>query len=153
MDFTVTPFCRIVVDDIHYDAATKKILATFKVELGDATKANSINTVALCANTQVFVGYNYFNLAKDDIGAKREGAFDWTTWSQKPAAQPGEAVTLSIDTGATANAELFKYEQDRYIRVAALAAGNGYNGNNYYNFSKIYRISADCSKVEEVVWE
>ncbi|MCR5070482.1 MAG: DUF3823 domain-containing protein [Bacteroidales bacterium] len=153
VDFTVTPFCRIVVDDIHYDAATKKILATFKVELGDATKANSINTVALCANTQMFVGYNYFNLAKDDIGAKREGAFDWTTWSQKPAAQPGEAVTLSIDTGATANAELFKYEQDRYIRVAALAAGNGYNGNNYYNFSKIYRISADFSKVEEVVWE
>ena len=153
VDFTVTPFCRIVVDDIHYAAATKKILATFKVELGDATKANSINTVALCANTQVFVGYNYFNLAKDDIGAKREGAFDWTTWSQKPAAQPGEAVTLSIDTGATANAELFKYEQDRYIRVAALAAGNGYNGNNYYNFSKIYRISADFSKVEEVVWE
>ena len=123
------------------------------MELGDATKANSINTVALCANTQMFVGYNYFNLAKDDIGAKREGAFDWTTWSQKPAAQPGEAVTLSIDTGATANAELFKYEQDRYIRVAALAAGNGYNGNNYYNFSKIYRISADFSKVEEVVWE
>ena len=153
VDFTVTPFCRIVVDDIHYDAATKKILATFKVELGDATKANSINTVALCANTQVVEGYNYFNLAKDDIGAKREGAFDWTTWSQKPAAQPGEAVTLSIDTGATANAELFKYEQDRYIRVAALAAGNGYNGNNYYNFSKIYRISADFSKVEEVVWE
>lgn len=153
VDFTVTPFCRIEVEDIHYDAATKQIVATFKVELGDAAKANSINTVALCANTQVFVGYNYFNMAKNDPNAKREGSFDWATWSQKPAATPGESVTLAIDTAAPQNAELFKYEQDRYIRIAALAAGNGFNGNNYYNFSKIYKVSADYSDIQEVEWK
>ena len=153
VDFTVTPFCRIEVEDIHYDAATKQIVATFKVELGDAAKANSINTVALCANTQVFVGYNYFNMAKNDPNARREGSFDWATWSQKPAATPGESVTLAIDTAAPQNAELFKYEQDRYIRIAALAAGNGFNGNNYYNFSKIYKVSADYSDIQEVEWK
>ena len=153
VDFTVTPYCRIVDENITYNAATKKIVATFKVELGDATKANSINNIALCANTQLFVGCNYFNLAKDDAGAKKAGGFDWATFSQKPAAQPGETVTLEIDTQAPANATLFKYEQERYIRIAALAAGNGYNGNNYYNFSKIYKISADFSKIEEAVWD
>lgn len=153
VNFEVTPYCRIVNENINYDAATKKIVATFQVELGDATKANSVNKVALCANTQVFVGCNYFNLANQDPGAVREGAFDWATWSQKPAAAPGETVTLTIDTQAAANAELFKYERERYIRIAALAAGNGYNGNNYYNFSKIYKISADFSKIEAVVWE
>ena len=153
VDFTVTPYCRIVGEKISYDAANKKIVATFQVELGDAAKANSINNVSLCANTQLFVGCNYFNLAKDDPGANKAGSFDWSTWSQKPAATPGETVTLMIDTQAPENAELFKYEQDRYVRIAALAAGNGFNGNNYYNFSKIYKISADFSKIEEVVWE
>ena len=153
VDFTVTPFCRIVDEKITYDAATKKIKATFKVELGDATKANSINNIALCANTQLFVGCNYFNLAKDDAGAKKAGAMNWTTWQQEPAAQPGQEVTLEIDTQSAANATLFKYTQDRYVRIAALAAGNGYNGNNYYNFSKIYKISADFSKIEEAVWD
>jgi hypothetical protein len=153
VDFTVTPYCRILDEKISYDAASKKIIATFKVELGDASKANSINTVALCANTQVFVGCNYFNLAKDDAGARKSGSFDWATWSQKPACEPGETVTLVIDTQAPENKTLFQYKQDRYVRIAALAAGNGYNGNNYYNFSKIYKISADFSKIEEVKWE
>ena len=151
VDFTVTPYCRIVDEKISYNG--RKIVATFKVELGDASKANSINTVALCANTQVFVGCNYFNLAKDDAGARKDGGFDWSTWSQQPACQPGETVTLEIDTQAPENKTLFQYKQDRYVRIAALAAGNGFNGNNYFNFSKIYKISADYSKIEEVKWE
>ena len=94
VDFTVTPYCRIVNENISYNAAAKKIVATFQVELGDGTKANSIDNVAFCANTQVFVGCKFFNLAKDDPGAKRAGGFDWATWSSKPACQPGETVRL-----------------------------------------------------------
>lgn len=153
VDFKVTPFCRIINPQISYDAATKKIKATFSVELGDASKANSITNLALCANTQLFVGCNYFNMAKNDPGAKKTGGFDWSTWTTKPAAEPGETVTLEIDTTLPANAELFKYTQDRYVRIAAMASGNGYNGNSYYNFSKIYKISADYSKIEEAKWE
>jgi hypothetical protein len=123
------------------------------VELGDGTKANAINNVAFCANTQVFVGCNFFNLAKDDPGAKRAGGFDWATFTNKPACEPGETVTLEINTEEPKNAELFKYTQDRYVRLAAQAGGNNYNGQNYYNFSKIYRISADFKTIEPVVWE
>ncbi len=150
VDFTVVPFCRIVNEKISYDAASKKIRATFAVELGDPERANSIINVALCGNTQRFVGCNYFNLAKGDA-AKKSG-FAWGTMVF-PAAQPGETITLEIDTQDEKNATMFQYEQDRYVRIAAQAGGNGYNGNSYYNFSKTYKISADYSKIEEVVWD
>ena len=141
VDFSVIPFCRIINPAIKYDSGSKKIIATFSVELGDETKAKNITNVALCANTQLFVGCNYFNMAKNDKGAKKSNV------------NPGEEITLEIDTTLPANAELFKYTRDRYIRIAAMAKGSGYNSNNLYNFSKIYKISADFSKIEEVKWE
>ena len=141
VDFSVIPFCRIINPAIKYDSGSKKIIATFSVELGDETKAKNITNVALCANTQLFVGCNYFNMAKNDKGAKKSNV------------NPGETITLEIDTTLPANAELFKYTRDRYIRIAAMAKGSGYNSNNLYNFSKIYKISADFSKIEEVKWE
>ena len=153
VDFKVTPFCRIVNPQFSYDASTQKIVATFSVELGDETKANTISNIALCCNTQTFVGCNYFNLAKNDPGAKKQGGFNWATWTNEPAAKPGETVTLEIDTTLPANIDLFRYTQDRYLRIAAMASGNGYNGNSYYNFSKIYKISADFKTIEEVKWE
>ena len=153
VDFTVTPYCRILNEKVTYDAASKKLIATFQVELGDDSKANTINNIAFCANTQLFVGCNYFNMAKDDPGARKTGGFDWTTWTQQPAAQPGETVTLEIDTQAAVNADLFKYTQDRYVRIAAQAGGNNYNSQSYYNFSRIYKVSADFKTIEPVVWE
>lgn len=141
VDFSVIPFCRIINPSFKYDSSSKKIIATFSVELGDETKAKNITNVALCANTQLFVGCNYFNMAKNDKGAKKTNV------------NPGETITLEIDTTLPANAELFKYTRDRYIRIAAMAKGSGFNSNNLYNFSKIYKISADFSKIEEVKWE
>lgn len=141
VDFSVIPFCRIINPAIKYDSGSKKIIATFSVELGDETKANNITNVALCANTQLFVGCNYFNMTKNDKGAKKSNV------------TPGETITLEIDTTLPANAELFKYTRDRYVRIAAMAKGSGYNSNNLYNFSKIYKISADFSKIEEAKWE
>ena len=141
VDFSVIPFCRIINPSIKYDSGSKKIIATFSVELGDETKAKNITNVALCANTQLFVGCNYFNMAKNDKGAKKSNV------------SPGETITLEIDTTLPANAELFKYTRDRYIRIAAMAKGSGFNSNNLYNFSKIYKISADFSKIEEAKWE
>ena len=141
MDISLLPFCRIIDPKIKYDAAAKKIVASFYVELGDPSKANQISNVALCANTQVFVGCNYQNLAKNDGGAKAKNV------------KPGELITLEIDTQAPANGDLFKYTQDRYVRLAAMAVGNGENGQNLYNFSPIYKISADYSTIDEVKWE
>ena len=154
-DFKVTPFCRINVKAVGYDEASKKLYATFSVDLGDETKANNILNLKFCANTQLFVGANYFNLVQSaDAGAKKEGA-DYSAygWGIFPAAYPGQEVTLTIDCDPNGpNTELFKYTQDRYVRIAAQAGGNGYNGNSFYNFSKTYKVSADFKTIEEYTW-
>ena len=151
IDLKTTPFCRIVDPKVSYDAASKKVKATFKVELGDATKANSILNLRFCGNIQLFVGATVFNMVSDeDAGAKKEG-FSWGTMVF-PACQPGEEVTLEIDTQNPKNADLFKYNQDRYFRIAAQASGNGYNSQSAYNFSPIFKVSADFSKIEVYNW-
>lgn len=140
MDIGLVPYCRIVDPVISYDAAAKQIVATFYVELGDPSKANTVSNVALCGNTQLFVGCNYQNLSKNDKGAQAKNV------------KPGDPVTLVIDMTSPSNGDLFKYTQERYFRIAAMATGNGFNGNNIYNFSPIFKMSEDFSTVEEVVW-
>ena len=144
MDIGVLPFCRVKEPKITYNPSSKKLVATFYVELGDPSRANKVTNVAFCGNTQLFVGANNMNLAKDHKPAKASNV------------TPGELVTLEIDTTAPECADLFKYStQDRYFRLAAMAEGNGYNSekNKYYNFSPIYKISADFSTIEEVKWD
>ena len=142
-NFDVIPYCRIIdpVITAKKDAFGKvsKLVATFSVELGDASKANKIANVAFCANTQMFVGCKYQNLAKDDAGAKKKNV------------TPGTTVTLEISVSE--NEELFKYNRERYLRIAAMANGNNYNTDGHYNFSPTYKISADFSEIEEVVWD
>lgn len=146
MDIGVLPFCRIV--DPEFKLVDGNIEASFSVELGDPAAANKIPNVALCANTTLFVGCNYFNLAKGNAAKAKD-------------VNPGERITLTIDAKDSANEDLFgknkntgaAYVQDRYVRIAAMANGNGYNTNNLYNFSATYKIAADFSKYEEVVWE
>ncbi len=150
VDLEAVPFCRIVDPVISYDAATKKVKATFKVELGDATKAANIMNLRFGGNTQLFVGATVFNMAQDDPGAKKEGG-SWGTMVF-PAAQPGQEVTLEIDTTLPQNADLFKYQQTRYFRIAAEVEGNGYNSQKAYNFSPIYKVSPDFSTIEEYKW-
>ena len=139
MDISLVPYCRILNPEVKYQGG--KVVATFSVELGDPTKADKITNVALCGNTQMFVGCNYQNLAKDDPGARKKNV------------EPGEPITLEIDPALAANAPLFKYNQPRYFRIAAMASGNGENSNNYYNFSVIFKMSADFSNIEEAVWD
>ena len=144
LDFEVVPYCRIVDLEItpkkDFSGKLTKLVATFSVELGDAGKANKVANVAFCANTQVFVGCNYQNLAKNS-GAKKKNV------------SANTKITLEIDMTDKQNEELFKYSRDRYLRVAAMANGNGYNTGNYYNFSPTYKISADFETIEEVVWD
>ena len=144
LDFEVVPYCRIVDLEItpkkDFSGQLTKLVATFSVELGDAGKANKVANVAFCANTQVFVGCNYQNLAKNS-GAKKKNV------------SANTKITLEIDMNDKQNEELFKYSRDRYLRVAAMANGNGYNTGNYYNFSPTYKISADFETIEEVVWD
>lgn len=148
MNIALLPFCRVLNPVIEYKGG--KVVATFSVELTDPTRANTISSVALCGNTQLFVGCNYQNLASKDPGAKITAGV-----------APGETITLEIDPELPANADLFgkntvtgaPYVQDRYFRIAAMANGNGFNTNKYYNFSPTFKLSADFSTVTEVVWE
>ena len=133
VDVEAVPFCRIVDPKISYDAAAGKVKATFKVELGDPTKVLSSH-----------------GEADADAGAKKDG-FSWGNFVM-PACNPGEEVTLEIDSSLPQNADLFKYKQDRYFRSAAMASGNGYNTQQAYNFSPIYKVSGDFSKIEEYKW-
>ena len=150
-DLKALPFCRIVDPKISYDKAENKVKATFKVELTDPTKANAIMNLKLCGNVQLFVGATVFNMVSaDDAGAKKDG-FSWGTMTF-PACQPGEEVTLEINGNDPKNADLFKYNQVRYFRIAAMASGNGYNTQQAYNFSPIYKVSADFSSIEEYKW-
>lgn len=146
MDIGVLPYCRVKDPKITYDAANKKVVATFFVELSDPTRANKVTNVAFCANTQLFVGANTKNLAKDDPGASAKNV------------TPGQLITLEINANKEdpnfKNGDLFKYAtQDRYFRIAAMAEGNGYNSNKYYNFSPVYKFSADFTSLEEVNWD
>lgn len=139
VDMTVTPYARVVNPTFTYDAATKKIKATFKIELGDKTKANVISQVKLCAYTDCHV-CNNFNLCKDDPGASASNVTE------------GETITLEIDTTLAANAEEFKYVRKHYLRIAVLANGNGFNTASLYNFSDTYFMTSDFSTFDKFVW-
>ena len=145
MDIELLPYCRVVDPEFSTKKDAfgnlSKLVAKFKVELTDPSKANKVANVAFCANTQMFVGANYQNLAKDDTGAKKKNVTAGTT------------ITLEIDMNNSKNADLFKYNRERYLRVGAMANGNGYNTGNFYNFSNVYKISADFEDVEEVEWD
>lgn len=145
MDLELVPYCRIVDPEFSTKKDAfgnlSKLVVKFKVELSDPTKANKVANVVFGANTQMFVGANYQNLAKDDSGAKKKNV------------TAGSTVTLEIDMNNSKNADLFRYTRERYLRVGAMANGNGYNSNNLYNFSPIYRISADFEDIEEVTWD
>ena len=158
VDFQVVPFCRVFDETFSYDEANKQIVAKFKVELGDAAKACYILNLNLCANTQVFVGANYYNLVQygnnGDAGAAKQGQ-DWSAYGGPiiPACNSGDEITLRLNCDpAGPNAELFKYTRERYIRIGAQAGGNGYNGNSFYNFSKTYKVSADFKTITPVEW-
>ncbi len=145
VNFTTKPYGRIVDPAFSYDATAKKLVAKFKVELGDATKANNIARIVFCANTQQFVGASAFNLAGSDPGA-----------SMMAGLTAGTEYTLSIDTALAANAELFKYNTDSYkrpiyVRAAALVNGGGNNSTNLYNFTQIYKISGNNYEKVELI--
>ncbi len=57
VDWIVTPYVRIIDPDIVFDASAGKFKATFKLQYGDASKANTIYKAMLCCYPDKFVGF------------------------------------------------------------------------------------------------
>lgn len=139
IDFTVTPYARIVNPEFSYDAANERIVATFSVEHGDPTRTSRIDT-RLCVFPDRFVGQQ-FNSCKNVPGSAANNVVaDGTT-----------RITVYVDTNSPlAENDQFKYTRTHYIRVAAVATGPGVNTSRRANFSQVYALSSDFSTITEV---
>lgn len=140
VDFTVTPYARIIDPVITYEGT--KIVARFKVEHADPSKTNSMD-VALFGFTDRWVsdGNNNFSSQKTAKLSKIKTADGQTI------------IELSADTTVDSGMQ-FAYKRDHFLRIGAVATGSGVNSNKRYNFSPVFKMSSDFSKVEEVTdWE
>ena len=142
VDFTVTPYCRILDPQITYEDG--KIVARFKVEVEDKSQTGTVD-VALFGFTDRWVsdGNNNFDFDKK----QKEGQ------QKKIKTADGQTVIeLKIDPTIESGMQ-FVYERTHYLRIGARAYGNA-NSSKRYNFSPVFKVSGDFSKVEEVTnWD
>ena len=142
VDFTVTPYCRILDPVITYEGG--KIVARFKVEIEDKSKTPNVD-VALFGFTDRWVsdGNNNFDFDK----VQKEGKL------KKIKNADGQSIIeLKIDPTKESGMQ-FVYNRNHYLRIGAVATGSE-NSGKCYNFSPVFKMSGDFSKVEEVTnWE
>lgn len=125
LDFQVTPYLRIKNPQVTYDAATRRVNATFTLEGGDATVR--LAQVRLYAFTDIYVGENVkFNITGTSIQTFANVAVPTTT------------VNLSMDIGA--NAALFPAGRDYFFRIGALASVPNV-GTIRHNFAPYVKIT------------
>ena len=130
IDWIVTPYVRIIDPSITFDASVNKFKATFKLQYGDASKANTIYRATLCCYPDEFVGIA-LNNCKNDPGASLSTGI----------VVDGTSVnTLYIDPQDANNASEFKYSRTHYFRIAVCAVGEGYNTSRHYNYSSTIGI-------------
>ncbi len=131
IDWTVTPYVRIIDPSIVFDATAGKFKATFKLQYGDPTRANTIYRAMLCCYPDKFVGVHLNYCSGDPEASKTtEVVADGTTVN-----------TLYIDPQFAGNESEFKYsERTHYLRIAVCAVGNGFNSSFHYNYSPAVSI-------------
>ena len=128
LDWEVVPYARVIDPKIEYKNG--KFVATFKCELGDATKANKIVDAKLLCYPDAFVGI-YCNYCANDPGAKLTDV----------VADGKTEYTLTIDPTLPVNGTEFKYEgKYHYFRIAVCAEGQGYNTGRHYNYCQTVKI-------------
>ena len=140
VDFTVTPYARILNHSIQYNEETKKIEATCIVQVVDPIQTNTLDEVRLCCYTDNFVGSGFNNCKNDTEAVAKNVKID---------ANGMASVTLAIDTQNEANQTEFQYERTHYVRLAALATGKSVNASKRYNFSPTYSLKLDGSDAVE----
>lgn len=141
VDFEVVPYCRILEPAITYEDG--KIVARFKVEVEDIERTPEV-TVALFGFTDRWVsdGNNNFDFDKQKEGRQKK----------IKTADGQTVIELKIDPAVESGMQ-FVYDRNHYLRIGAVATGSE-NSGKCYNFSPVYRMSGDFSKVEEVTkWD
>ena len=142
VDFTVTPYCRILDPVITCEDSI--ITARFKVDVEDIEQTPDV-TVALFGFTDRWVsdGNNNFDFDKQKDGRQK-----------KIKTADGETVIeLKIDARIESGMQ-FVYERTHFLRIGALANGSDVNANKRYNFSPVFRMSKDMKNVEVVTnWD
>ena len=142
VNFEVTPYCRVLDPQITFE--DNKIVARFKVEVEDIAKTKTVD-VALFGFTDRWVsdGNNNFDFDKvqKDGQKKKIKNADGTS-----------VIELKIDPTKESGMQ-FVYTRNHYLRIGARAYGNE-NSSKRYNFSPVFKMSGDFSKVEEVTqWD
>ena len=139
LDWEVVPYCRVVDPKIELQGG--KFVATFKVELGDPSKANAVYDATLLCYPDAFVGV-YCNYCDQDQGANSRSLIDQSVVTEIIA--DGQTVnTLTIDPTNPLNQAEFKYAgkgKEHFFRIAVCAQGNGANMSRYYNYSTTFVI-------------
>lgn len=132
VDWTVTPYVRIIDPVITYDASVSKFKATFKCQYGDASKANTIYKAVFCIYPDVFVGISLNNCSSDPEGSATAGIVADGTTVNTLYINPAY-----VSAGHTAE---FKYSRIHYLRIAVCATGSGFNSSYHYNYSPTVSI-------------
>ena len=144
VDFEVTPYCRVLDPQITFEDG--KIVARFKVEVEDAAKTGTVD-VALFGFTDRWVsdGNNNFDFDKVQTEGQKKKIKN---------ADGTSVIELKIDPNNPKESGMqFAYKRNHYLRIGARAYGNE-NSGKYYNFSPVFKMSGDFSKVEEVTnWD
>ena len=142
VNFEVTPYCRVLDPQITYEDG--KIVARFKVEVEDKAQTGTVD-VACFGFTDRWVsdGNNNFDFDKK----QKEGQ------KKKIKNADGESIIeLKIDPTIESGMQ-FVYSRTHFFRIGARAYGDE-NTGKYYNFSPVFRVSSDFSKIEEVTnWD
>ena len=127
LDFQVDPYIRVKNCTITYDAAAKRINATFSLEAGQSTV--KVRAVRLYAFSDTYVGEP----------TKFSTAGSGFTVSYTPSKVIDNAsISLSIDLAA--NASFFPTGRDYFFRVGALADVTGV-GTIRHNYAPNVKIS------------
>ena len=132
-DFLVVPYIRLKNVSITYDAAGKKINATFSIEGGKPTV--KVAKVSLYAFTDIYVG----ELVKKTLTATATSLPTITLSGTAQTINTATVYSLSIDLTQAANVAVFAIHRNYYFRVGAMAiqTGVGTIRTNYAPYVKI----------------
>lgn len=143
VDFTVTPYARIIDPVIAYEG--NRIVARFKVEVSDASLTPNVD-IALFGFTDRWVSdaNNNFNFDSVQTAGRKK----------KVSGTDGNTTfELSIDPTKESGNQ-FTYKRTHFLRIGAVAYGSKDNTAKCYNYSPVYKMTGDFSRVEEVTgWD